>query len=160
EGLRLRDQAVLFRTVSHSAALELELARRNLPYVKFGGLRFFEAAHVRDVLAVLRWAENPGDEVAAFRTLQLLPGVGPGIARRTIAALAGRPSALSELRSPAAAGEHWSRLGLLLGELSRTAWPAQLALVRRFYDPLLEERYDLPNMRRGDLDQLERLTAT
>ena len=77
-GMALRDQAVLFRTASHSAALELELARRNVPYVKFGGLRFFEAAHVKDVLAMLRWAENPRtEEVAAFRVLQLLPGIGP-----------------------------------------------------------------------------------
>jgi DNA helicase-2/ATP-dependent DNA helicase PcrA len=151
---------VLFRSASHSAALELELARRNLPYVKFGGLRFFEVAHVRDVLAVLRWAENPTDEVAAFRTLQLLPGVGPGIARRTLAALAGRPSRLGQLRPPAAAAEHWARLADLLAELPRTAWPAQLGVVRRFYDPLLEERYDLPVVRRGDLDQLERLAAT
>lgn len=160
DGLRLRDQAVLFRTASHSAALELELARRNLPYVKFGGLRFFEAAHVRDVLAILRWAENPADEVAAFRTLQLLPGVGPATARRTLHALAGAPSRLGGLPAPQAAAEHWPRLATLLAELARTAWPAQLGLVRRFYDPLLEERYDLPTARRGDLDQLERLAGT
>ncbi len=160
DGLRLRDQAVLFRTASHSAALELELARRNVPYVKFGGLRFFEAAHVRDVLAILRWVENPADEVAAFRTLQLLPGVGPATARRTLGALAGRPGRLGELPAPQAAAEHWPRLAALLAALARTAWPAQLGLVRSFYDPLLEERYDLPTARRGDLDQLERLAAT
>jgi DNA helicase-2/ATP-dependent DNA helicase PcrA len=160
EGLRLRDQAVLFRTASHSAALELELARRNIPFVKFGGLRFFKAAHVRDVLAILRWVENPADEAAAFRTLQLLPGVGPGIARRTLTALAGRPGRLGELPVPAAAAEHWPRLAALLAALARTGWPAQLGLVRRFYDPLLEQRYDLPTARRGDLDQLERLAAT
>ena len=160
DGLRLRDQAVLFRTASHSAALELELARRRVPYVKFGGLRFFEAAHVRDVLAILRWVENPTDEVAAFRTLQLLPGVGPGIARRTVGALAGRLGGLRDLRPPAAATEHWPRLAALVADLARTGWPAQLGLVRRFYDPLLEERYDLPAARRGDLEQLERLAAT
>ncbi|MGD9508790.1 MAG: ATP-dependent helicase [Geminicoccaceae bacterium] len=159
-GARLRDQAVLFRTASHSAALELELARRNVPFVKFGGLRFFEAAHVRDLLAILRWAENPADEVAAFRTLQLLPGVGPGIARRTLAVLDGRPSRLGEARAPTAAGEHWRRLASLLAELEHTGWPAQLGLARRFYDPLLEERYDLVQARRGDLDQLERLAVT
>ncbi|MFO1047999.1 MAG: ATP-dependent helicase [Geminicoccaceae bacterium] len=160
DGLLLRDQAVLFRTASHSAALELELARRRVPYVKFGGLRFFEAAHVRDVLAILRWVENPADEVAAFRTLQLLPGVGPGIARRTVGALAGRLVGLRDLRPPAAAAELWPRLAALLADLARTGWPAQLGLVRRFYDPLLEERYDLPVARRSDLDQLERLAAT
>ena len=100
-GMALRDQAVLFRTAGHSAALELELARRNIPYVKFGGLRFFEAAHVKDVLAVLRWAENPRDQVAAFRVLQLLPGIGPGIARRVLDAVAGR---LADPGGHAAAG--------------------------------------------------------
>ncbi len=92
---------MLFRTASHSAALELELARRNVPYVKFGGLRFFEAAHVKDVLAMLRWAENPRDRMAAFRVLQLLPGIGPAIARRILDAIAGR---LAELAGMQAAG--------------------------------------------------------
>jgi DNA helicase-2/ATP-dependent DNA helicase PcrA len=66
EGLRLRDQAVLFRGAHHSDRLEIELIRRNIPYVKYGGLKFLEAAHVKDVLSVLKWAENPKNEVAAF----------------------------------------------------------------------------------------------
>ena len=60
--------------------LEIELARRNIPFVKFGGLRFIEAAHVKDVLSVLRFAENPRDRVAVFRAVQLLPGIGPSTA--------------------------------------------------------------------------------
>ena len=159
-GMALRDQAVLFRTASHSAALELELARRNIPYVKFGGLRFFEAAHVKDVLAVLRWAENPRDRVAAFRVLQFLPGIGPGIARRILDALGGGLAGLAAVRPPAAAAEPWPGLVEVMTGLDRTPWPAQLAMVRRFYDPLLDERYDHPAGRRADLDQLERLAAT
>ena len=162
-GVPLREQAVLFRTAHHSAALELELARRNIPFVKYGGLRFLEAAHVKDVLAILRWAENPRDRVAAFRVLQLLPGIGPGIARKVLAALeagrlpARRPRAL---RPPPAAAERWP--GLIAAP--RTAWrrhPGRCSsgLVRRFYDPLLEELYDFPAGRRADLDQLERLAA-
>ena len=73
-GIDLKRQAVLFRAAHHSAALEVELARRNIPFVKYGGLKFLEAAHVKDVLCVLRWAENPRDAVAGFRVLQLLPG--------------------------------------------------------------------------------------
>ena len=159
-GMALRDQAVLFRTASHSAALELELARRNIPYVKFGGLRFFEAAHVKDVLAVLRWAENPRDQVAAFRVLQLLPGVGPGIARRTLDAIAGRLPGLAGVRPPAAAVELWPKLAEVMTGLGSTPWPAQLGLVRAFYDPLLDERYDFAASRRADLDQLQHLAAT
>ena len=80
EGMSLKEQAVLFRTSYHSAALEIELSRRNIPFVKFGGLKFLEAAHVKDLLAVLRWAENALDRMAGFRVLQLLPGIGPGMA--------------------------------------------------------------------------------
>ena len=76
-GMTLKSQAVLFRAAHHSAALEIELTRRNIPFVKFGGLKFLDSVHVKDVLAVLRWAENPRDRVAGFRVMQLLPGIGP-----------------------------------------------------------------------------------
>ncbi len=87
-GVTLRRQAVLFRAAHHSDALEIELARRNIPFVKYGGLRFLEAAHIKDVLGVLRWAENPRDSLAAFRVFQLLPGIGPAFARRIFAHIA------------------------------------------------------------------------
>ena len=73
---------MLFRNADHSDVLELELMRRNIPYVKYGGLKFLEAAHVKDLLAVLRWADNPRNRIAAFRVLQLLPGMGPANAQR------------------------------------------------------------------------------
>ena len=76
-GITLKSQAVLFRTSHHSASLEVELTRRNIPFVKFGGLKFLEAAHIKDVLAALRWAHNLRDRVAGFRVAQLLPGIGP-----------------------------------------------------------------------------------
>ena len=72
-GLQLKDQAVLFRGTHHSDRLELELLRRNIPYVKYGGLKFLEAAHVKDLLSILKWAENPRNQVAAFRVLKMLP---------------------------------------------------------------------------------------
>src|SRR5262249_26965986 len=83
-GVLLRNQAVLMRNSHHSDVLEVELVRRNIPYVKYGGLKFLEAAHVKDVLAVLKWADNPKNRVAAFRVLQLLPGVGPSHANRCL----------------------------------------------------------------------------
>ena len=145
---------------SHSAALELELARRNIPFVKYGGLRFLEAAHVKDVMAILRWAENPRDRVAAFRALQLLPGIGPGTARRMLDQAGDRLQALAGVRAPAAAAELWPQLAQLLAGLGATPWAAQLGLVRRFYDPLLATLYDFAASRSADLDQLERLAAT
>ena len=81
-GVPLKSQAVLFRASHHSAKLEIELARRNIPFVKYGGLKFLEAAHVKDVIAVFRWAENPNDRVAGFRVLKLLPGIGPTTAAK------------------------------------------------------------------------------
>src|SRR5205807_164416 len=87
EGMELREQAVLFRTGHDSALLELELARRGIPFVKYGGLRYLDAAHVKDLLALARLATNPADEVSWFRVLQLLDGVGPVRARRLLDSL-------------------------------------------------------------------------
>src|SRR6266540_2800033 len=105
EGATLKSQAVLFRSSSHSAQLELELARRGIPFVKYGGLRFLEAAHVKDVLAVLRFAENPRARIAGFRAARLLPGVGAATAARLLDALdaAADPVAAVEAFAPPAA---------------------------------------------------------
>ena len=93
DGTALKEQAVLFRTSHHSAMLEIELARRNIPFIKFGGLKFVEAAHVKDVLAVLRWAENPTDRVTGFRVVQMLDGIGPTTAGKVLDAWpAARPA--------------------------------------------------------------------
>ena len=75
-GIPLKWQAVLFRASRHSAQLELELARRKIPFVMYGGQKFLEAAHVKDIICLLRWCQNPSDHVAGFRVLQLLPGIG------------------------------------------------------------------------------------
>ena len=95
--MELRDQAVLFRTSHHASQLEVELVRRNIPFVKFGGLKFLEATHVKDVLAVLRWAENPRDHVAGLRVLKLIPGIGPKTARRVLVVLERDGHSLSAL---------------------------------------------------------------
>ncbi len=162
-GTPLREQAVLFRTAHHSGQLEIELRRRNIPFVKYGGLRFLELAHVKDLLALLRWAENPRDRIAAFRLLQLLPGIGPGTARKVLAELeaAGfRFEALADFAAPRAAAHLWPELVALLQMLaSRELWAGQLDAARRFYDPLLEEGYDFARARLGDLDELVRLAA-
>jgi DNA helicase-2/ATP-dependent DNA helicase PcrA len=83
-GMELRRQAVLMRTSHDSALLELELFRRRIPFVKYGGLRYLEAAHVKDLIALFRLADNPSDEISWFRVLQLLEGVGPATARRAL----------------------------------------------------------------------------
>jgi DNA helicase-2/ATP-dependent DNA helicase PcrA len=164
-GIDLKGQAVLFRTSHHSALLEIELARRNIPFVKFGGLKFLEAAHVKDVLCILRWAENPQDTVAGFRVLQLLPGMGPTTARRALNhLLADRPStlaALEEFSAPTASAPHWAGLCDLSAKLRdhATPWTGQVALVKRWYEPLLEIVYDDARLRAADVDKLEQIAA-
>ena len=163
-GIALQRQAVLMRAAHHSAALEIELAHRNIPFVKFGGLKFLEAAHVKDVVSVLRWVENPRDLVAAFRVLQLLPGVGPRTARAVVTAFEAAGSvfgALSRASVPPAAMHDWSRLCDLLVRLrdARTEWHAQLGMVRQWYAPHLERLYDAAPVRAGDLDQLEQIAG-
>ena len=96
-GVTLKSQAVLFRASHHSASLEVELTRRNIPFVKFGGLKFLEAAHIKDVLAVLRWGQNIHDRVAGFRVAQLLPGIGPSSAARLLDRIAESPNAIDAL---------------------------------------------------------------
>lgn len=166
-GLQLKDQAVLFRGSHHSDRLELELVRRNIPYVKYGGLKFLEAAHVKDLLSVLKWAENPKNEVAAFRVLKLLPGMGPARAARCFEQLAVAGHAFSSLRyfaPPAAAKSCWPELCTLLESLSAvaidaSAWQSQLTQVRRWYQPHLERLYDAIDTREADLEQLEQISG-
>lgn len=166
-GMQLMDQAVLFRGAHHSDRLELELLRRNIPYVKYGGLKFLEAAHVKDMLSILRWAENPKNEVAAFRVLKLLPGMGPGNASRCHEQMQRDDyqfSALRGFRAPAAAAKDWDTFCELMESLSAyeaadAGWQAQLSQVRRWYQPHLERLYDGLDTREADLEQLEQISG-
>jgi DNA helicase-2/ATP-dependent DNA helicase PcrA len=164
-GTALRSQAVLFRTSSHSAQLELELSRRGIPFVKYGGLRFLEAAHVKDVLCVLRWAENPRGRMAGFRVAQLLPGIGPATAARLLDAIedAADPlSALAAFRVPPAAAADWNAFVPVFRALrgAGPGWPAEMDLVTGWYAPHLERLYEDALARQGDLAQLRQIAAT
>ena len=116
------------------------------------------------MICILRWAENPQDTVAGFRVLQLLPGMGPTTARRALDRLADRAfavAALEEFRAPAATTPHWAGLCDLSASLRdrTTAWIGQVALVKRWYDPLLETVYDDARARSADIDKLEQIAA-
>lgn len=164
-GIPLRKQAVLFRTSHHSDALEVELSRRNIPFVKYGGLKFLEAAHVKDALSILRLAENPKDAISGQRVLQLLDGVGPAFARKAIQHLSSRKYELKSWESlscPPAATEQWTKLVTLLITLreQKLPLPEQVAKTREFYAPILERRYDNPSVRKRDLEQMEQIAAS
>src|SRR5262245_48032341 len=142
-GVVLKQQAVLFRASHHSGPLEIELARRNIPFVKFGGLKFLEAAHIKDVLAFLRWAENLRDRVSGFRVIQLLPGAGPATAARLLDRLAESDEpvrALFDFQAPKACAEDWPAFAdtLRIVRASATGWPTEFDLVCRWYAPHLE----------------------
>jgi DNA helicase-2/ATP-dependent DNA helicase PcrA len=161
--IALKQQAVLFRAASHSAVLELELVRRNIPYVKFGGLKFLEAAHVKDVLAFLRLLENPRDRAAGFRLLQLLPGVGPKTAARVLdaMALADPCEAIASITPPHAGADEWAAFAesFRLLRSKSPGWPAELEHVCGWYEPHLERRHENADVRRADLRQLEAIAA-
>jgi DNA helicase-2/ATP-dependent DNA helicase PcrA len=162
EGARLKEQAVLFRTSSHSGQLEVELTRRNIPFVKFGGLKFLDAAHVKDVLALLKFVENPRDRVAGFRVLHLLPGVGPASAQRILdqMTLAADPiAALAALSTPPRVGHDWADFVSAITNLRYSEWPADLESGRVWYTPHLERIHDDAEVRLADLLQLEQIAA-
>jgi DNA helicase-2/ATP-dependent DNA helicase PcrA len=164
-GVALKSQAVLFRSSSHSAQLELELGRRGIPFVKYGGLKFLEAAHVKDMLCVLRWAENPRSRMAGFRVARLLPGVGPATATRLLDTMGERPDPVAAMRgfAPGAnAVADWDafiRMFTLL-HAGTAGWPAELELIGHWYEPHLQRVYDDAVIRQRDLAQLQQIAAT
>ncbi|KAA0121268.1 ATP-dependent helicase [Methylobacterium sp. P1-11] len=163
-GSRLKQQAVLFRASHHSGQLEVELTRRNIPFVKFGGLKFLDAAHIKDLLALLRFAENPRDRVAGFRLLLLMPGVGPTSAQRVldhVGSSADPGGALADAPVPPRA-EGWATfLAVIAGLRSgQIGWPAELQRARLWYEPHLERRHEDAAVRQLDLVQLEQIAGS
>ena len=161
-GIRLTAQAVLFRAASHSAALELELMRRNIPFVKFGGLKFLEASHIKDVLAALRFAQNPSGRLAGFRVAQLIPGIGAATATRLLDAMAEAADpvqALDAFAAPPRSAADWNGFVQLYRALRTPGlrWPADIELVRNWYLPHLERLHDDAQVRAADVAQLAQL---
>jgi DNA helicase-2/ATP-dependent DNA helicase PcrA len=161
-GTLLKQQAVLFRTSSHSGPLEVELTRRNIPFVKFGGLKFLDAAHIKDMLALLRFVENPRDRVAGFRLMHLIPGVGPSSARRVLDHMADGADPIAALTfapAPPRAGDDWATFIGAVTDLRHSNWPADLERARLWYDPHLDRIHEDAETRRADLIQLEQIAS-
>jgi len=163
-GMTLKQQAVLFRTSSHSGPLEVELTRRNIPFVKFGGLKFLDSAHVKDMLAVLRFAQNPRDRVAGFRPLQMLPGIGTKKAGNILDTIAADPEpllALAEIPPPPKTGDDWVSFVQLLANMRKLhgGWPSDIEQARLWYEPHLERIHEDAETRKADLLQLEQIAG-
>ncbi len=163
EGIGLNQQAVLFRSAHHSIRLEAELARRNLDFVKYGGLKFVESAHVKDLLSFLRLAENPRDRVSGQRVLNLLPGIGPKKAeqlQQMVLAADGSFACWAKAKPPKAAADDWPQLVSLLEHLVKVGAqdPArQIQSVLAFYQPIMEGVYDNASLRMKDLEELQQV---
>jgi DNA helicase II / ATP-dependent DNA helicase PcrA len=163
EGIPLMQQAVLFRTGHHSDQLEIELKRRDIPFHKYGGLRFLEAAHVKDLVAFMRVLENPRDEVSWYRILNLLDGVGPKTTRFFLDQLGKHDfdlKAMPEFQMPGPSQRQYKEMSAMLGTISKTekiSVSEQVERVRRFYDPLIEVTYDNPAPRKRDIEQIEQI---
>ena len=165
QGVPLHKQAVLFRAGHLSDSLEIELTRRNIPYHKFGGLRFLEASHVKDLVSFLRVAENPTDEIAWFRILQLIDGIGPATAAKVIAHVvqARDPRAIKTFEPPPAARAGWKDLGALMDDLGTAGEgspSAQVQRIRSFYDGMLKNLYENAQARSRDLEHLEQVASS
>ncbi|MGO4407729.1 ATP-dependent helicase [Bosea sp. RAF48] len=163
-GSTLKQQAILFRASHHSSPLEIELTRRNIPFVKFGGLKFLDSAHIKDLLAMLRFVENPRDKVAGFRVMQLLPGVGPTSAQRVLAHIAQAASpieALENAPAPQRAGDDWPGFLAAVAEIRSggAGWPGEIERARRWYEPHLERIHEDASTRQADLVQLEQIAS-
>src|SRR6516164_9114456 len=161
-GSTLKQQAVLFRTSHHCGPLEVELTRRNIPFVKYGALKFLDTAHIRDILALLRFVENPRDGVAGFRLMQLIPGIGPVSARGVLDHMIGAADpirALLDAPSPTRAADDWGTFVETVTSLraGRSGWPAELGCARLWYEPHLERLHEDDITRRADLIQHEQI---
>jgi DNA helicase-2/ATP-dependent DNA helicase PcrA len=163
-GGSLKRHAILFRSSHHSDVLEVELAKRNIPFVKYGGLKFLEAAHVKDMLSILRWIDNPRNAVAGFRVLKLVPGFGPGHAKKALDYFEAQSlsvKSLADFDAPQPNKMDWKRFCTLIEKLAdpATPWPGQAGLVREWYKPQMERLYESAFSRTGDIEQLEKLSS-
>lgn len=163
QGTKLQGQAILVRAAHHSGLLEMELTARKIPFIKYGGLRFLEAAHVKDMVCLARLIENPRDELAWFRVLQLIDGLGPGAARKLTSAAVGLQPLEEAAASLPESPQH--AVGLLAATLAecRSLGPeapgAAIERARAWLDPAVVARYPNSGARIADLDQLGRLAA-
>jgi DNA helicase-2/ATP-dependent DNA helicase PcrA len=165
QGTPLKQQAVLFRSAQHSAALELELARRRIPFVKFGGLRFLEAAHVKDLLGLLRWTHNLRCRLAGFRVVRLASGIGPAAALKLLDAMdasADPATTLLAWAPPARARTDWAALRDVCAALIERGrrWPDEIGPAVAWLQGQLPRLYgDDARVRSADLEQLGHLAA-
>jgi DNA helicase-2/ATP-dependent DNA helicase PcrA len=167
EGVPLHHQCVLFRSLYLSIPLQSELSRRNIPYETYGGLKFYETAHVKDIMAHLKVIANPRDELAWNRIFMLIERIGPKTAARITDECTARSSLHDILGSvlPAYIGkyaysEKLKRLAEMLKTISTEKTPVgeKFGLTLKYYQPILKDRYDDWHVRVNDLEALRQIS--
>jgi DNA helicase-2/ATP-dependent DNA helicase PcrA len=164
QGVALEEIAVLFRSSFLSFDLEIELAKANIPFLKFGGFKFIETAHVKDMVAYLRVLDNPRDVVAWNRILLLIDGVGPRTAEKVIDDILQRrvaSSTSSFWQEYSSYPENVKELFVLLKSIAHDKYqpPEKVSRIITYYHPIFKSRYDDHNKRKKDLDAFEQITA-
>jgi DNA helicase-2/ATP-dependent DNA helicase PcrA len=168
EGRNLNDIAVLYRSHWHSLEIQLEFQRRNIPFHVRGGLRFFEQAHMKDMICYMRILQNPRDELAWLRLLKMLPRVGGALSRRMwdhisrageTFKLACEPETAGLL--PAGARPFYVDFVGLIKELAKLNAPAEIidTVLERCYDDYLVSHYDRAELRKQDIRALANFAA-
>lgn len=164
EGIRLDQIAVLFRAGWHSNELEVELSGRNIPFVKHGGLKFVEAAHVKDLVSFLRIIQNEKDAIAWYRQLLLLEGIGPKTAQNIVLRIRDSGNGFSALtEKPFDKKKYSDSLRLLRVGLEQAKGCSELedlvAIANKYYRPILKANYEDHKKRTDDLDSLLRIAT-
>lgn len=162
EGMELSHQCILFRSAYITLPMQAELTKRNIPFAVWGGLKFYEAAHVKDVLAHMKILVNPHDVLSWSRVLLLVDGIGPKTAERLIDEIAGLEdleAMLVYMDERQGNREGLLRLAAVMGAAARMTGPGeQCAAVVEYYSPLLRERFDLDwKLRKNDLEALAQI---
>jgi ATP-dependent DNA helicase UvrD/PcrA len=162
-GTALKNQAVLFRSSHHTDQLEIELRRRDIPYVKHGGLKFLEATHIKDALSILRWADNPKHRISGFRVLKLLTGIGPKTAEKMLDYLELNHfdlTSLQRFQSHLMQSEQWQQLSTLLPNIhnEQIPWTEQMQQLSHWYQTVLIENFSNPFVRAGDIEHLAHIS--
>ena len=162
-GKKLKDQAVLFRAASHSAQLEIELMKRKIPFIMYGGQHFAEAKCVNDVVALLKWAENPLDRLSGYRALRLMPGFTPSITTRLLDQVtkSGLRPALASFAPPLKAVGIWPHFKALMvtPTCGAIGWQQEVDTVCTWYQAYFERKPDAVAQISRDLARLTSAAA-
>lgn len=161
QGIKLPEIAILFRAGWHSNTLEIELSRHGIPFVKYGGQKFVESAHIKDVISYMRIAHNRFDQLSWNRVLSLMRGVGPRTSQRLFGLLVQGSQTNPSDKKLIKKFSDAEKLNNILKRIdAKKESPLEIfRLLCGYYSPIFKQRYDDYHKRINDLESLERIVA-